>query len=44
MKMGLVGSPQPACNPKQAQNQKKLFLQKVMEDEVAGQCSLLQLI
>jgi hypothetical protein len=37
----LVLSPQPACNPNQLLNQKPLFLQKVMEDEVAGLASLL---
>jgi hypothetical protein len=40
----LVETPQPICNPKKTQNQKQLFLQKVMEDEVAGQCSLLLII
>jgi hypothetical protein len=40
----LVQSPQPECNPNQLLNQKRLFLQKVMEDEVAGLHSLLQLI
>jgi hypothetical protein len=44
MKIGLVEPPQPASNPKQMQNQKSSFLQKVLEDEVAGQNSLLQLI
>jgi hypothetical protein len=36
-------SPQPASNPKKTQKQKSNFLQKVLEDEVAGQQSLLQL-
>jgi hypothetical protein len=40
----LVESPQPAGNPNQLLKQKQLFLQKVMEDEVAGRHSLLLLI
>jgi hypothetical protein len=36
-----VQSPQPAVNPIQTQNQKRLFLQKVFIDEVAGLASLL---
>ncbi|NLF87616.1 hypothetical protein GX563_02200 [Candidatus Bathyarchaeota archaeon] len=35
-KLNLVVSPQPTSNPKQTLNQKSSFLQKVMEDEVAG--------
>jgi hypothetical protein len=41
--MDLVESPQPASNPKKTQNQKSNNQQKVLEDEVAGQNSLLQL-
>jgi hypothetical protein len=37
----LVLSPQPASNPDQTLNQKRLFLQKVFIDEVAGLDSLL---
>jgi hypothetical protein len=40
----LVVSPQPASNPKRVLNQKQLFLQKLLEDEVAGVTSLLLLI
>jgi hypothetical protein len=38
-----VKTPQPTSNPKQMQNKKPVFLQKVMEDEVAGRDSLLLL-
>jgi hypothetical protein len=34
-------TPQPAGNPNQTLNQKQLFLQKVIEDEVAGLVFLL---
>jgi hypothetical protein len=37
----LVLTPQPACNQNLLLNQKPLFLQKVIEDEVAGLASLL---
>jgi hypothetical protein len=40
----VVLSPQPISNPNPTLNQKQLFLQKVMEDEVAGTASLLLLI
>jgi hypothetical protein len=40
----LVQSPQPTSNALRTLNQKRLFLQKVMEDEVAGLASLLLLI
>jgi hypothetical protein len=43
-KLLLVQSPQPTCNAKQTLNQKRLVLQKVKEDEIAGQHSLLLLI
>jgi hypothetical protein len=43
-KLELVQSPQPTCNPNQQPNQKSNRLQKVLEDEVAGQHSLLLLI
>jgi hypothetical protein len=42
--MSLVVSPQPTCNPNQLQNQKQLFLQLALEEEVAGLCFLLLLI
>jgi len=35
-KIDLVESPQPIYNPNQQLNQKPLFLQKVLEDDVAG--------
>jgi len=38
----LVESPQLICNPSATLNQKQLFLQKAMEDEVAAWHSLLQ--
>jgi hypothetical protein len=37
----LVLSSQPTSNPTQTQNQKRLFLQIVIEDEVVGLASLL---
>jgi len=43
-KLNLVVSPQPTSNKNQALNQKRLFLHKVIEDEVAAPCSLLLLI
>jgi hypothetical protein len=39
--MLLVVTPQPALNPNQTQNQKRLFLQKVFIDEVVGVVFLL---
>jgi len=39
-----VVSPQPTINKNQIQNQNQLILQKVIEDQVAGQHSLLFLI
>jgi hypothetical protein len=43
-RVGLVESPQPASNPNHTLKQKSNYQQKVLEDEVAGQNSLLQLI
>jgi hypothetical protein len=40
----VVQSPQPTSNPNQTQNQKQLFLQTLLEDEVVGLTSLLLLI
>jgi hypothetical protein len=37
----VVLSPQPTLNPNPTLNQKQLILQKVIEDDVAGQHSLL---
>jgi hypothetical protein len=37
----LVLSPQPVCNLKKTLNQKRLFLQLIIEDEVVGLTSLL---
>jgi hypothetical protein len=39
----VVENPQPNSNKNQTQNQKRLFLQKLIEDEVVGRHSLLQL-
>jgi hypothetical protein len=40
----VVVTPQPTINANQTLNKKRLFLQKVLEDEVAGMHSLLLLI
>jgi len=40
----LVEAPQPASNHKQTLNQKRLFLQSLLEDEVAGIVFLLLII
>jgi hypothetical protein len=40
----LVQSPQPTSNKNQLLNQKRLFLQRLIEDEVAGLSFLLLLI
>jgi hypothetical protein len=42
--MQVVANSQPTYKPNQALNQKRLFLQKLIEDEVVGRISLLLLI